>query len=115
MLNRLFLTSLLLAPTATWAACSSHQVGALTFSNCPAEGHAVTHPVASGVVVHPLSDSEVKPPPPVRLVRPHEIVDMGESKHRVITDTGEGMTNAPAATDVNGAGNKTKAQNKPVK
>lgn len=108
MLNRLFLSSLLLVPTATWGACSNHQVGALTFTNCPAAGHVSNNPVASGVAIHPLSDSEVKPPS-VRLVRPHEIVEMGESKHRVITDTGEGITNTPAATDVNGAGNKHKS------
>src|SRR3569832_1884756 len=77
MLNRIFLMSLLLAPAASWAACTSHKVGPLTL-DCTAAGHELNNPATSGISLQTQPDKN-KPgrPATIRVVRPHETFDVG--------------------------------------
>lgn len=117
MLSRFLLMSFFLMPTSTWATCTSHEVGTVTFSDCPAEGHAVNNPAARGVTLQPLPDTAAKPEF-IKLVRPHETVDIGGHPRNATATTSEGAPDASGAPEANKATNKqnnTKAQKKPAK
>lgn len=105
MSSRFFLMSVFLMPTATWATCTSHQVGTATFSDCPVEGHAINNPAARGVTLQPLPDTAVKPNF-IKLVRPHETVDMGGHSRNAAATTSEGAPNASGTPEANKATNK---------
>ena len=102
MLIRFFLTSVLLMPPASWAACTIQQVGALTFSDCPAEGHA-TNAAVGGVVLQPLSDVSVKSAP-FKLVRSHETLDIGGHGSSTTAKTAE---DRPAVSGLPATNKKT--------
>lgn len=76
MLSQLFVFTILLVPATSWAACTSKQVGKVTFVDCAAEGYVFNNPATSGITLQPLSDATVKAAP-IGQFRPNGTLSTG--------------------------------------
>lgn len=87
MLNRIFLMSLLLVPTASWATCTSHKVGTLTL-DCTAAGPELNNPATSGISLQTQSGKDKSErPAAIRVIRPHETFDMEGPANKATVNT----------------------------
>jgi hypothetical protein len=106
MLNRIFLMSLLLAPAASWAACTSHKVGTLTL-DCTAAGHELNNPATSGISLQIQSGKDKpKPPAAIRVVRPHETFDMEGPADKTTVNTSRETNTGPDMSGTDKPANK---------
>lgn len=102
MFNRLLLVFIAATPNAAWSICSNKQVGEMTFSDCPAEGHALNNPAGPGVTLQPVPAAAAVSVP-LRLVAPHETLDMSGRLSNAKTTISEDAAVAPHSTQTSKA------------
>lgn len=96
MFSRFLLAFVLVSPVGAEAVCSSQRVGEMTFSDCPAESHAVNNAAESGIALQPISDAAAKANP-VRLVQPYETLDMSGRAPGPTSNASEKAAIAPSS------------------
>lgn len=87
MLKRVLLMSVLLVPAAAWGACISHKVGTVSL-DCTAFNHELNNPEASGVSLELMPEKgEPAKAASVRVVRPHEFIEMDGTGSKAAINT----------------------------